>query len=219
MTVIRTATQTLFKVHHVHPADQTWVAGHDPALAGGPARSPIDIEALVSWAVRRSGALPWGGTRDRELMFDQGLTAKAKRKPHVDWATAEACAGIAFNGRPIRSRMTPGPDGARVLLAIGMLDPAAAALVLACGRGGIRPDWMPGVEPRLVAKSKRCRKGHRRRLAAVWEPCSPEAIRLARDAYRRWHAALTRLADQLDGALDVWEIAGFAAPGEPWRPV
>lgn len=180
-------------------------------------RQPIDVEALITWALQRSGRLPWANARDRELAFDSGLTARPRKAPHVTWGTAEACAGLRFDGRSLRAMMTPGPDASRVLLAIGRLEPGTAALVIACGRAGIRPDWMPGVEPRQVQRAKRCRKKHRKIAVPVWEPCSPDTIRVARDAYRRWRAGVAEVWRQLADALESWEIDGFAAPIDPWR--
>lgn len=181
-------------------------------------RRPIDAEALITWALKRSGRLPWTCIRDAELSFDQGLTARPRRPPDVSWTIAEACAGLRFSGRGARPLMDPGPDAVRVLAAIGMLEPAAAALVIACGRAGIRPDWMQGVVPRQVpGRRKRCRKKHRKITVMVWEPCSPESLRAARDDYRRWRAGVATVARQLENALEAWEIAGIFAPVDPWR--
>ena len=43
------------------------------------------------------------------------------------------------------------------------------------------------------------------------------AVRVARDAYGRWHAALRRLAAVLDGTLDGYRVTGIAAPERPWE--
>lgn len=182
---------------------------------------PVDIEVLVQWAIARSGRLPWDNARDTQLMFDQGLTARPRRRPPSSWVIAEACAGVSHQGRPLRAVMRPGPDAERVIAAIRHLPPAAAATVISCARGKIRPDCMVGVEAKRVAvvmswrKGKR-RGGHRPIVKMQWDPCAPEAICLARATYERWHAALTSLSLTLEGGLDAWQINGFAAPARPW---
>lgn len=177
-----------------------------------------DIEALLQWAVSRSGRLPWYRDDWRELTLNP-YTARPRRKPIVSWTLAQACAGLTIGGRPVPARMQPGPDAHRVLAAIQALDdPATAAIVIACARGKIRPDWMEGIEPRRVMSTRRHRKKHRRVVHCEWAPCSPEDVRLARLAYSRWHAALLLLADRLDGELAGWLVTGFAAPVEPWQP-
>lgn len=198
------------------------VGREQPIEIGGAqsARPPIDAEALIAWALQRSGRLPWGNARDRDLAFDRGVTAKPRSAPHVGWGVAEVCAGLSVNGRAlVRPQRNPGPDAIRVLVEIGMLDPARAALVIACGRASIRPDWMPGVTPREVRRVKRTGKKRRRIAIVEWSPCSPEAIRAAREAYRRWHSGVAAVARRLDGELDGWEIQGFTAPAEPWKMV
>jgi hypothetical protein len=63
----------------------------------------------------------------------------------------------------------------------------------------------------------RTRKPGQKRTYTVWEPCSPAAVRIARDAYGRWHAALRQLAKELDGMLDGYRITELAAPERPWE--
>jgi len=189
----------------------------DPRRRSPQERRPIDAEALVTWALRRSGRLPWANARDRELAFDKGLSAKPRTRLLGDWGLAAACAGLSVGVRALYSpMMEPGPDAALVLMAIGRLEPAIAALVIACGRAGIRPDWMPGVEPRPVERTRRSRRRHRKVVCVAWEPCSPESLRAARAAYQHWHSGVRLLAMLLAGALESWEICGFAAPSEPW---
>lgn len=193
---------------------------NSPATIRAAARppQPIDIEALLQWAVARSGRLPWDLARNRELAFDGGVTAQLRRKPRMGWSLAEACAGLRLGGSPMPAMMKPGRDAERVVLAVRRLDPADAATVIACARAKIRPDWMPGVAPRLVERPRshrKCKPGQKR-SRMVWEPCDPGAVRAARGIYTRWHAAVRTLADTLRGVLDQWEINGFAASAEPW---
>lgn len=187
------------------------------AEAAARAKQPIDAEQLIQWAIARSGRLPWANAADRELAFDRGITAKPSRPPHVTWSEAEVCAGLRLaNGRALYGKMMPGPDGARVLTAIAMLEPATAAMVIACGRSKIRPDWMPGIEPRRVPRVRLARKRRRKVITMVWEPCDPGVIRAARNAYRRWHCAVDQIRWDLQPTLESWEICGFAAPAAPW---
>lgn len=178
-------------------------------------RQPIDIEALIAWALRRSGRLPWLRAGDRELAFDRGFDAMPRRRPNIGWVLAEACAGLHFAGRGNWAMMSPGPDAAQVVAAIRRLPADVAAMVIACGRAGIRPDWMEGVEPRQVPKSRRDRRRHRRGRVMVWEPCHPDAICQARDAYRRWWHGIVQVSASV-GPLAQWEISTILAPPEPW---
>lgn len=182
---------------------------------GGPLR--VDIEFVVQWAVARSGRLPWDNARDSELMFDQGLTAKLRRRPPADWQLSQALAGLRRERRPLPAMMVPSGDAERVIAAIKRLPPAAASTVLICARGKIRPDCMLGVEPARVPREVRCKKRHKLVTRMFWEPCDPASIRAARDTYAAWHAAMRRLVDDLWGALDAWQINGFAAPARPWE--
>lgn len=184
-------------------------------------RRPIDIEALLQWTVAQSGRLPWR----RDTVFDLTLnpyTVRLRRQ-HVGWALAETYVGLrlnAENGRQVVERhpARPLPRDARIVLdAVMALDGATAATVIACARAHIRPDWMPGVEPRQVERMERCRKKHRSVRRVVWEPCSPEQIRAVRAVYSRWHEALTATAKMLRDELSEWRINGFAAAVAPWE--
>lgn len=184
-------------------------------------KRPVDIELIVQWALEPRGRLPFDRADDKELAFDRGVTVKPRKKPRGSWALAEACAGLRLgSGRPLHAYPTaPRPDAERIIDAIRQLPPAAAATVIACGRGRIRPDWMEGVEPRQVVKKRshrKCRNGQPR-TRLVWEPCTPDEIRAAHAIYSRWHAALLLLADRLRGTLERFEINGFGAPAEPWE--
>lgn len=180
----------------------------------------VDIEELVQIALARGATLPWVRDDERELSFDRGLTVCPRRRPKVTWFEAEACAGLSFGTpRPRHPRRDPGTDAARIIAAIRRLDPRAAAMVIACGREKMRPDWKPGIEPRQVERKRswrKCRRGQKR-THQVWEPCSPAAVQAARNAYSQWRAALVRLSAALDGVLDGYQIAGIGAAAAPWE--
>lgn len=192
--------------------EETGIKGLDGSLLNRPqpsaAKAAIDIEALLSWAIAQSGHLPWHGVSERELMYDHGYTVVPRH-----------CSREYRGGGAVLARATD-DDAATVIAAIKGLDGAIAAVVIACARSGIRPDWMAGVEPRLVPRSAyaktRGKKRHRRAVQMVWVPCHPDAIRAAREIYQRWHLALQRLMSELAGELGAWEINAFSAPAEPW---
>ena len=185
---------------------------------------PIDIEKLLQWAVARSGRLPWLRDGWRELSMNRGLTARPRKREFVGWEQAQVYAlTVSGRGRPLPARMIPGPDAQRVLAAIQALDdPATAAVVLACARAKIHPDWMPGIEPKRVLRPVYGHKRNRKRrgrpvMVPTWEPCSPSDVRAARTAYSQWHKALSEIADRLDGQLAAWRIDGIAADSAPWE--
>ena len=189
-------------------------------------KTAIDIERAAQWAVEATGPLPWDRTPERELAFDQGLTARPRRRARGNWALAEACAGLRLNtGRALPARRTPGSDAELILDAIRRLDPKTAATILACARGKTRPDWMQGVEPVQVEKKqswRKVKKGHPRSRKIWIDPltgkrCHPDEIRAAREVYTRWHAGLTALARALDGKLSGFIINGLSAPASPWE--
>lgn len=190
-----------------------------PAMAHRPP-ALVDIEALVQTILMPRPSLPWARDDDRELSLDRGVTARPRRRPRVSWFEAEACAGMRFHTpRTRRPARDPGPDAARVIAAIRRLDPRAAAMVIACGRNRVRPDWMPGVEPRLVERRRshrRCKPGQKRSYQ-IWEPCSPDAVRLVRDAYAVWYKGLVALMTALDDTLDTYRVTGLEAPARPWE--
>ena len=182
-------------------------------------KTPIDIEALIQWAIGRTGSLPWEIARPDELAFDRGLTANLRRRPSGNWVLAEACAGLTHRGRPLMARMSPGPDGAIVIDAIKSLPPATAAIVLRCARAGIQPDWMdvvPKLVPKRVYGKRRGKKRHRATIAMVWT-VDPEAICAARRLYSMWHEGIERVADMVSGELQGFRINGFAAAAAPWE--
>lgn len=181
-------------------------------------RRPLDVEFVLQWAIARSGRLPWDRTRDRELAFDGGLTARPRRRPPANWTLAAACAGIRVEGRATPAMMRPGDDAELVIAAIRQQAGGEAEIVIACARAKRRPDWFEGVLPQQVERPlswRRARPGQKR-VTLAWQPCSPAEIRAARERYCRWHAALVRLAHSLSGRLEAWEINGPAAPAEPW---
>lgn len=170
-------------------------------------RTPIDIEALIQWAIAQTGFLPWYGTHPRELMLDGGYTAIPK-----------GCSR-QYHGGTILLRRAINSDAAIVIEAVKSLEPSIAAVVIARGRDKDRPQCFVGVKPKLVDRKvygrKRGRKRHRPTTIREWN-IDPKAICAAREIYTRWHAALARLAAQLQGQLIAYDIKGLGAPETPW---
>lgn len=196
-----------------------------------PVKQPIDIEALVSWALSCTGRAPWDRDDPRELALDRGCTALPRRRERVTWAQVEAYAGadagervslgetwakLLMDPHPLAVHRVPGDDAQAVLNAIEALPPDDAATVEHYGRKQCRPDRWVHVEPVRVTRTLRANR-HRRRTVRIWSPCTPEARDAARVAYARWHAALVTLREALAGRLERWEVVGPRAAATPWE--
>jgi hypothetical protein len=169
----------------------------------------IDIEMLVQWALAQTGYLPWRAVTERELAYDHGYTAI----PHG--------VGHQYRGGGVVLRAAISDDANTVIGAIKALEPQIAATVIACGRKQIRPDWLPGVEPKrsahYLSPKKHGKRRHRRKTVVMVWNIDPLTIKLVRGHYEAWHDALTRLARRLAGQLQAFEISGFAAARCPWE--
>lgn len=192
----------------------------------------IDIETLLQQVVAEDQGLSWRRDGERELAFDRGLTVKPRKRPHVGWIEAAASAGATLKIPPgrgaVMARTQGDPDVAAVNAALDRLDAWTRSIITANARAKRRPDWMEGVEPKLVEKKtwsrKARRKGKRRGrrkdqpvIVQRWEPCDPRAICATREIYSRWHAGVTRMMGMLEGELWRYKINGFAAPATPWE--
>lgn len=185
-----------------------------------------DAEVVLQWAVAQLGKrLPWSSVRPQELEFNRGQTARLRRRQPTSWSIAAATAGMIRPVRPIAPRLVkPGQDANLIIATIRQLDPWSSSIVMVCARGERRPDWMEGVEPRLVEKrvygkngKGRRRRSGRAQVIQVWEPCSPATVAAVREVYARWHQAVRSIAEALTGRLAEWKITGFAAPERPWE--
>lgn len=179
-------------------------------------RRPVDIEWLLQWAYERTAYVSYRNTTRQALWFNHGYTAIPKGC-HNRFAGGEMSVNL---------RSASAEDAKRVVAAVEALDPWSAAIVSRCAKKANRPDCFAGVEAREVetrtypkrrGRNGRKRKVHKAVVTKRWEPCHPSAIRAAREIYERWHAAVARLAQQLDGRLTDWSISGFAAPAAPWE--
>ena len=156
-----------------------------PTLPSLPARrQPIDAEALIGWALSQSGRLPWQNASRLALDINDGLTARPRRRQMATRIEFEAQAGMRT---PRTGLVTPprrpSRDALRVISAIMALGAATASLVVACGRSGIRPNWLPGVEPRQVPIVKRNGRRHKKR--GIGRPSSWSGNRASRRRFGR----------------------------------
>lgn len=170
-------------------------------------RRPIDIEALVQWAMAREIMPRLRVPSARELSLNP-YTVLPK-----GFVNELNTGGVDVEG----GRPADDIDAERVLRAIDRLDPFTGSMVRNNGRGRCRPDWFDGVEPKQVTKWKRSKKGHRKVPTREWKPVHPKAIRAARDLYLTWHGGLRHLVTLLDGELLRFRINGLSAPMMPWE--
>lgn len=125
------------------------------------------------------------------------------------------------------------PDAEAVHNALGRLSLVQRQLVEEHAIAGSRPDWLPGarvvLRPVVNGKGKPAMicDDHKHAVACQvvpavligsverWRGRGVEGIvQFHRDLYRAWWTALADLAETLE--LDAIEVAGFAAPAEPW---
>jgi hypothetical protein len=189
----------------------------------------VDIEWLVGWAISQDRSLGWRRDGERELAFDRGLTVKPRKRPHVGWIEATASAGgslkIAAGKGAVMAQSKPDPDALLVIAALNQLDPWTQSVITANAKRQRRPDWMEGIEPRLVPersyakkRKKRGRGQYRKSVVKmVWKPVSPEVICATREIYSRWHLGMTRLMAIVEGQLSSYRVNGLAAPSTPWE--
>ncbi len=195
------------------------------AVDVGRPQAPIDIEALVRWALQpgRTGGLAW---RDEAaLSFDRGVTARPRRRARGSWSLVIAGAG-RVGGTPRRIVLAPSAesDAELVIAAIRALPAAAAALVIQHGRHRTRPGWTDRVEersPRWAAPGRPVILfADPFRRAQPFCPLTIKIIEMiterAISRYSAWWEGLATLVGALDGRLRRWRVSGFAAPERPW---
>lgn len=179
----------------------------------------VSIELLLQHAIQQTGRLPWEGTRQADLAYDRGCTARPRTSPVVSWGLAEVCAGITHRGRSLRASKTPTGDAAIVLGAVKALAPRDASLVLACARAKrAGPEWRVCglVEAEPQVRTVRAKRGHRRVPVTTWrDGVTPEAIRVARGEYQRWRSALVRLTVRLQP--EIHAASWLLPPLAPWQ--
>lgn len=178
------------------------------------AKRPIDIEYLLHWAYAQTTYVEYRNGSTRTLAFNHDYSAIPK-----------GCHSL-FAGADVSVTMlrSSAEDAKLLVAAVDALDPWTRAIVSRCAKNQSRPDCFAGVEARevevktypKVRGKRRKRKSHKPIVTKRWEPCHPMAICAARETYGRWHVAVARLYDALDGQLNDWKITGFAAPETPW---
>jgi hypothetical protein len=133
-----------------------------------------------------------------------------------DRASAEA-AGMVIE-HPARDRWQIVPRFATGLDA-PMPSPLVAvptvALIVVNAKNGTRPEWHEGWRPAAWRPARGVGAdawGRKRKRAAV----SSDVVVYARAQYSVWHASLSLLAAQLNGALEGFEVVGPQVAAAPW---
>lgn len=174
----------------------------------GLVRQRLDVERLVTWALRDQG-LGWGGG-DAISWMDLGTL--------IDSSPS--------SGAPSPALMDD-DDALIVKAGIDGLPMGAQALVVTYGRTGLRPDWADEGEGHL----EQARDGQGRRRW-IWDDptnrtgdrrpmmqfvgLSREQVASERSAYARWWDGLSALVAPLNDRLRSHEASGPQAPREPW---
>jgi hypothetical protein len=170
----------------------------------------MDIEHLLQWAIAQTGYLPWRGVDERDLEYNFGFNA------------IPSGARLDFRRGGPALRLAANDDVNAVIAAVKALEPRVAAAVIACARRQIRPECFVGREPLKVSrmvrqKTKKGKRKHRKRLSIMVWDIDPATVKLARQQYEAWHAALTRIAQRLDGQLKAFRVTLPEAPQCPWN--
>jgi hypothetical protein len=172
---------------------------------GKTSKAPIDIEALLHWALTQPVYQPFRGVSDRALMMNYGFTAIPKG------------AGGSYAGGDALLRYPAQQDATTIIAAINALDGWSRAIIRVNAIAAIRPDCMIGVQPRRLPVRKRCGKKHRKVVVGHrWDPVSPATLVTIREIYTTWWRAVDRLRGHLADQLNDWQITGFLAPEQPW---
>lgn len=191
-------------------------------------REPLDLEALLHWAIARELA-------DLALAGDDvsGWLAPAR--------SGDGCAellrrfevgDVSVGGGYGAAGASPSHQDALLIWAIARQElegeREALQLVRACARSGERPDWgqdLPVVQlrPEWVVKGRQLKARERvvrggARYCPIRLQDNAEALRLRRAAYRAWWQAMARLAGVMAAApLITRRCSGFQAPARPWE--
>lgn len=197
------------------------------------ARTLIDIEALLRWAM-------------------QTEFAHAVARPGGLFAAEASVAGFTVRGRSTdgtaKLQMVSGlgclpqesvpflahchPDAEAVYgLASRTLGRADLAVIVQCARSGSRPDWRPDIKPFGVRYEINYSAGEDPRAVVRYNGRTAarycrvdfydrsDEIAAFRDHYLRWWDAMAALAASLDDSdLARWEVIRPAAHREPWLP-
>lgn len=181
------------------------------AAGTGRVRQGLDVERLVTWALREQG-LGWSAAGGR----DWGWQVLGTRVDSSSWGAP-----------PPSSDLCTDDDALLVRQAIERLPAEAAALVLVHGRTGTRPDWCEEGEgawvqerdgqgrPRWDWADPINRTGEKRpRL--VFEGLRPELVRFHRAQWTLWREGLIALVDPLNRAMERHEALPPTVAAAPW---
>lgn len=178
-------------------------------------RKPIDVAALVTWAYGRE-----------KVHYAPGTIGPSA----ASWDSVARVERIGMLGGFVDSGLTLGStvaqDAETVHEAVLGLDHPWTGILIAYGKSGIVPDWMPMPRPlryRAVLSRKgtpklvRDHNGNGLACEVDLTGDHPDRVGARRVAYCDWWDALNRLAEALGRAsLVSHTVTGPAAPREPW---
>lgn len=193
------------------------------------ARKAVDLEALLVWAFRDQCADRADAAWERMGYGPSADGCAAVERYHTLGAFVDC-------SRPSPVPMAVHPDAVLVEALVGN-----DTLLAMHARMGQRPDWLPGVAPRVAPRWKPGNDGLRRgrvedgrivegKVEKIWDKrrnaigCEVELINPPawiagyRRQYLDWHRRMTALLPKARTlALRDHEVAGFAAPERPWE--
>jgi hypothetical protein len=190
------------------------VAGK-PAGKAGRGWVKVDIERLVTWALRDQG-LGWVG----------GDTFS----PVAEMMALGTIVDTSHTGSHPTIGLLDSDDALAVKAAIEALPVAAGALLVRYGRAGLRPEWGEGAYEQETDAAGRLRwdwddpvnRTGARRPHMVFVGTDPAVIEAERAEYALWRQGLVDIIEPLNAVMTEHEATGPAVLAEPWlatRPV
>lgn len=186
-------------------------------MSGAVSRKEMDIERMVTWALR-----------------DQGLGWVGRERSVEDWSDYGTVIDDDHTGSHPGIGLWSDDDAMQVKMAIEQLAPEARALLVQYGRAGLRPDWVE--EGYGSVQQLRDSRG---RLRWIWEDPKNrtgekrpmmgfvgeqrESVDFHRAQYEVWWQGLADIVAPLNNVLATHRATGPDAPRRPWcesvRPV
>ncbi|CAN7584693.1 hypothetical protein LJR016_004304 [Devosia sp. LjRoot16] len=178
------------------------------------ARQGMDIEQLVTWALREQG-LGWSAASGQ----DNGWMVLGTR---VDTS--------GYGAPPPSAALWTDDDAMLVRQAIDALPAEIGALVLLNGRTGMRPDWCEEGEGQWVQErdgrgrplwdwADQVNRTGEKRARMVFEGTRAELVRFHRAEYTAWREGLVALVAPLNKVMASHEAIGPFVSARPWDEV
>jgi hypothetical protein len=184
--------------------------------AAGKGWQRVDIERLVTWALR-----------------DQGLGWSGRESSFADFAALGTLVDTSYSGSHPTIGLLDSDDAVLVKAAIDGLPIEARALLIRYGRTALRPDW--GAEGEGAWEQEVDARGRKRwdwqdvanqtgarRPHMVFVGTDPEVIAAERAEYALWWQGLADIVAPLNARMSEHQATGPAVSGTPWldvRPV